>query len=455
MPAVIPLQLGALLSPFALQAFQRKENQAMLEFAAVWGRMPTMLRPADHNGFTLVELAVSLVVIGLLIGLGTAMVGPLMGAIKVRESRESLGAAVESINSWASSNNRLPDTTNVSGIVRSPSDAWGRDFIYLYDANLAPGSATKDTICGRKTATLTLMDSATGATIPNVAYIIFSQGDDAASNTTLTSGTLTPAPASPPTIAAAGYVAAGDVATVTSDTGGDLVRWVTLDELRTKIGCQGAQLRVVNNELPYANASSAYAANITAEGGVPFTAGGSYRWCIQATGIAAPASKPMFTDADGTTAIPFSADCANYAEGSWEGADYITVNLSLVTQSAKAYTCILTSPPSPPPNPTAWSEVGAGWLSGATYSLSSTVVVGTAAYTCKQPHTASATNQPASGTSWRDYWTRTGSAWASGTAYIAPPATSSFTIFVRDNNDTAGANDNIASKSFVLTVNPQ
>lgn len=427
----------------------------MLEFAAVSGRIATMQRPADTNGFTLVELAVSLVVIGLLIGLGTSMVGPLMSAIKVRESRENLAAAVESINSWASSNNRVPDTANVASVVRSPSDAWGRNFIYLYDTNLAPGSATKNTICGRKTTTLMLTDSTTGATIPNVAYVIFSLGDDAESNTTLTSGTLTPAPASPPTITAASYVATGDAATVTSDTDDDLVRWVTLDELRTKIGCQGAQLRVVNNELPYANASSAYAANISAEGGVPFTAGGSYRWCIQAAGIAAPASKPIFTDADGTTAIPFSADCATYAEGLWEGADSITVNLSLVTQSAKAYTCLQTSPPSPPPNPTAWSEVGAAWLNGATYSLSSTVVVGTAAYTCKQPHTASAANQPASGTSWRDYWTRTGSAWASGTAYIAPPATSSFTIFVRDNNDTTGANDNIASKAFVLTVNPQ
>ncbi|MGE3259894.1 MAG: type II secretion system protein, partial [Geobacter sp.] len=54
-----------------------------------------MQRPTDRNGFTLVELAVSLVVIGLLIGLGTAMVGPLMSSIKVRESRENLGAAVE------------------------------------------------------------------------------------------------------------------------------------------------------------------------------------------------------------------------------------------------------------------------------------------------------------------------------------------------------------------------
>lgn len=278
----------------------------------------------SNTGFTLVELAVSLVVIGLLIGLGTAMVGPLMSAIKVRESRENLGAAVESINSWASSSNRLPDTTNVSGIVRSPSDAWGRDFIYLYDANLAPGSATKDTICGRKTATLTLMDSTTGATIPNVAYIIFSQGDDAASNTTLTSGTLTPAPASPPTIAAAGYVAAGDVATVTSDTGDDLVRWVTLDELRTKVGCQGPQLRIVNNELPYGSLSSPYPdMYVIADGGLGAS---QYQWCIETAGASAPAALTFRQNTAVGTSLTtiFSTNCATHT--TWGTAEQLVVN---------------------------------------------------------------------------------------------------------------------------------
>lgn len=428
------------------------------------------MHDANVKGFTLVELAVSLVVIGLLIGLGTAMVGPLMSSIKVRESRENLGAAVESVNSWASGNNRLPqwgdgtaDTTTDEFIevARTSTDAWGRPFIYLYDANLFNASPTKDTICGRRTTTITLTDSNTSATIPNIAYIILSTGDDASANTTLT-GTVTdtsgPTVYSNTVVTKSGSLtptAPATSAVIAANTTDDLVRWITLDELRTKIGCQGAQLRIVNNEVPYANATSAYAANITAEGGVPYTTGGKYRWCIQAGSVTPPATKPIFSDADGTTVIPFSTDCTSYSESSWESADHITVNLSLVTQSAKAYTCIKTSPPSQPPNPTFWSEVGGSWVSGTTYSLSSTVVVGSIAYTCKQQHTAAAVNQPESGAAWRDYWTRTGSAWALGTSYIAPPATSSFTVFVRDNNDATGGNDNIASKSFVLTVNPQ
>ena len=267
------------------------------------------------KGFTLVELAVSLVVIGLLIGLGTAMVGPLMNSIKVRESRENLGAAVESINGWASGNNRLPDNStgnsySFASVVRTPADAWGRNFIYLYDNNLASGTITKDTICGRRSTTLSLTDSSSGATIPNVAYIIFSYSDDAESNTTLTSGTLTPAPVNPPKIEASSYVATGNAATVSADTANDLVRWVTLDELRTKVGCQGPQLRIINNELPYGAVPNAYSATIIADGGVPFGTGpNTYKWCTSTLPTG-------FVQTGGVA----DANCQGLTENSWAAA---------------------------------------------------------------------------------------------------------------------------------------
>lgn len=226
----------------------------------------------NERGFTLVELAVTLVVIGLLLALGTAMVGPLTVSIKVRESKESLGAAMESINSWAAGNNRLPDaTTGATGfksVVRNPADAWNRDFVYLFDANLAPASATKDTICGRRTAVITLNDSNTGASIANIAFLVLSRGDDAVTQTTIGGAPVT----------TSGSLSAAT--TVAANTTDDLVRWVALDELRTKIGCQGAQLRIVNNELPYGKVATTYSAVLTADGGY-LSAGNTYRWCIQ------------------------------------------------------------------------------------------------------------------------------------------------------------------------------
>lgn len=233
-----------------------------------------MRRVADQNGFSLVELAVSLVVIGLLIGLGTAMVGPLMTSIKVRESRENLGSAVESVNSWASGNNRLPDATEFGSTVRTPTDAWGRPLRYLFDNKLF-SPANKDTICGKKSTVVTLTD-ANGAVIQNVAYVILSHGDDP---TTSVAGSFTTLDGTAITASAVLSVPPNPRSIVIPATSDDLVRWVTLDELRTKVGCQGAQMRVVNNELPYGYVNSPYAATISADGG--FRTGINYQWCIE------------------------------------------------------------------------------------------------------------------------------------------------------------------------------
>lgn len=222
------------------------------------------------QGFTLVELAVSLVVIGLLIAVGASLVGTLMVAVKVRESKETIGGVMESVNSWAAGNNTLPDTsatpTGFTNIAKSPNDSWGRPFIYLYDANLQKAAPTKDTICGRRSTFITLTDTNTGAIIQNVAYLVLSQGDDAATDTTIGGVAVT-------------SEARAAATAVTADTVNDIVRWVTLDELRTKIGCQGAQLKIVNNELPYGYVGSAYSATISADGG--YRTGANFKWCVE------------------------------------------------------------------------------------------------------------------------------------------------------------------------------
>lgn len=271
---------------------------------------------AANKGFTLVELAVSLVVIGLLIGLGTSMVGPLMTAIKVRESKENLGAAVESINSWASGNNRLPkaddttpDTTidEFSEVSRSPKDAWGRNFIYLYDDNLFKTTPTKDTICGRRTTPIELTDNNTGAIIKNIAYVISSQGEDPQ---TTVSNTYVTLDGSAVTASALLATPPNPRAIVVPANTDDLVRWVTLDELRTKAGCQGAQLRIVNNELPFTYETQPYEARFFVDGGVP-----SYSWCATGT---LPGGIKLYTKTTATQVeIALSPTECSLTAGTW------------------------------------------------------------------------------------------------------------------------------------------
>lgn len=312
-----------------------------------------MKNRADNiQGFTLVEMALVLVVVGIVIGIGAGMIGPLMNLSKTRDTKEMLGATVESVNSWAASNNSLPNAAGFASVAKSPNDAWGRTFIYLFDNALYSGAPTKDTICGRKTTTISIINNGVSpaVTINNVAYLILSLGDDVQINTTATDGPIT-----------ISRTASG---TVTLDQNvSDIVRWVTLDELRSKIGCQGAQLKILNNELPAGSATTAaYAVTMTADGGIPYPSPNLYRWCIQTTTGLTPNANMTFAPA------VFNANCAALAEGSWGQAGQLAIS------------------------------------------------------------------------------------WPLGTA--PPSAAYSFTIFVRDNNDAAGANDNIASKAFVLTVNP-
>lgn len=271
----------------------------------------------SNRGFTLVELSIVLVIIGLLVGLGAGMVGPMTTFVKVRETRELQDATLQSIISWASSRNTIPNDTGFPTAAKSPLDAWGRNLIYLYDANLYSASPTKDTICGRRTTPLTLVTTDPAATISNVAFVVLSGAENATLKSTLDGAPITVSGAASGTI------------TVTGPNS-DLVRWVTLDELRGKTGCQGAPLKIVNNELPVGAVPNIYSVTLKADGGVPFAANpDTHKWCVSTL----PAG---FAQTGGIQ----NADCAGLSElsGTWAAASSgLTISFPAATVSTGAY----------------------------------------------------------------------------------------------------------------------
>ncbi|MDD2851615.1 MAG: prepilin-type N-terminal cleavage/methylation domain-containing protein [Desulfuromonadaceae bacterium] len=256
----------------------------------------------NHSGFTLIELSIVLVIIGMLIGLGSNMLGTLTTYAKVRETRDSMDANIQSVISWASSHNRLPQLGEFRvAAAKNQNDAWGRPYAFIYDANLAPAAATKDTICGRRSTFLNISTIDPTATVRNVAYAVVSHADNYDFNSRLNGVLLT----------ADSAAASGAASTITA-TGpnSDMIRWVTLDELRSKIGCQGAQLKIVNNELPYGAAPIDYSVTLVADGGVPFAANPStFKWCVNTL----PAG---FAQSGGVQ----SADCYGLSEEAWAPA---------------------------------------------------------------------------------------------------------------------------------------
>ncbi len=233
-----------------------------------------------EKGFTLVELAIVLVIVGLMVGMGASLIGPLTQRAKLHETKEIITAATESLIGNAASRNVLPvDTAAFAALIRKANDTWGRDLIYELDPNLADDSIGG--ICGRSSTALTLniCDDASCTTFDqrsNVAFIIISSGPNLNIQTD-----IEPEPilVYDPGITVDDY--SGGVDVINLQAYDDIYKWVTLDELRIKAGCKGAQLNIVNNEIPFGYQGSSYSATIFADGGVPYDSGGDYMWCRQ------------------------------------------------------------------------------------------------------------------------------------------------------------------------------
>ncbi len=304
----------------------------------------------NRNGFTLIEIAVVLIIVGLLVGFGATLVGPLTERSKRMANTDLVQAAVESIIGFAASDFRIPqwgdntvDTTvdEFCEVVTRRTDTTGKPLYYFFDNRLS----VQNSICGRRTTNLTVCrDAACTDRIPNVAFIVVSSALDFNPQTGIVTAGC---PAGQTCI---GVYATGTGA-IDNCTGGgncpnydgavprinrpeeydDIVEYVTLGELRTKTGCQGAPLKILNNDLPSTSIGSTYNATIYAEGGVPFGAGGSYRWCVEIGNRSAAAGLPGgLTITPGFIRYPDDAaptQCIDQAETAWStfGANTLAI----------------------------------------------------------------------------------------------------------------------------------
>lgn len=106
-------------------------------------------KAAAARGFTLVEIAIVLVIIGLLVGIGASVMGPLAKRTKWVTTREQIRGAREALTGYAISRGRLPcPDTDGDGAENSPCatpslsplpfgslgipgrDSWGRALFY-------------------------------------------------------------------------------------------------------------------------------------------------------------------------------------------------------------------------------------------------------------------------------------------------------------------------------------
>lgn len=205
---------------------------------------PTLTLPKNENGFTLIEMAIVLIVIGLLVGLGAQMLGTMTKRSLVTNTIQITKTTYESILGYAISNKKLPANLNVLGV--RTTDAYNRNIEYY----VAP-EFTTTSFCTNNGTYLLLDDSSSGATISktNIAFLIFSDGEDK-TNSTGTASTFT--------------------VKAQSNTYDDIAYYLDIQTLREK-ACNN--FLVVTDNLPTATVNVTYPSTTLAatDGTTPYT----------------------------------------------------------------------------------------------------------------------------------------------------------------------------------------
>lgn len=133
-----------------------------------------------QKGLTLVEVAIVLVILGLLIGLGASLIGPLTKRAKIQEAREIVRQAKEAFIGYAITRGYLPEesTYNTTTPIQAFQDVgtrgydpWGKPLRYIVADEIKGGSKN---ICSISSTTLSITDKGTHPS--NIAFVIISGG---------------------------------------------------------------------------------------------------------------------------------------------------------------------------------------------------------------------------------------------------------------------------------------
>ena len=221
------------------------------------------------TGVTLVELAIVLVIVGLLITLGMSLIGPLTKRAKVIETRETLKAAKEAVTGFAVKNGYLPNNLNETGA--KTTDAWMGNLTYVPAPGLNNPSID---LCGYTNTNLTInicknADCSQFEQQPNIAFIIYSKGEDRDGNCTDRNNQyFLDMPGKPYNTPGCQYNQNGQYRY------DDIVVFVTLDELKALRGCIPLQITSPTT-LDFGYEDKPYTYTLQAKGGKP-----PYTWTL-------------------------------------------------------------------------------------------------------------------------------------------------------------------------------
>ena len=109
-----------------------------------------------ERGFTLIGLALTMVVIGLLIGFAVKALGPLLRRTQTVAVKSNLEQAKNSITGYAATNLSLPVAGNFASISGASRDPWGNDLYYILASGFSTAGAKE--VCGRGSTGLSVLE---------------------------------------------------------------------------------------------------------------------------------------------------------------------------------------------------------------------------------------------------------------------------------------------------------
>ncbi len=214
-----------------------------------------------NNGFSLIELSIVMVIVGLIVSMGFMVFGPSMKSALKSKNETIVQNTVDSLIGFAGAHKYLPDT-NLTEAARSKEDALQWDLEYKH----ATGLQVKNSVCDLATTDMQVtVTRATPFTIANVAFIVWSKGNNTTSEIAgVTAGGVTTYTIPVFSDQTTNYV---DNSADKDDVSG----WATLSELKAAADC-GPDMRI---SVASQTVASNYAATFNGVGGVA-----PYSWCV-------------------------------------------------------------------------------------------------------------------------------------------------------------------------------
>ncbi len=211
------------------------------------------------NGFTLIELAIVLLIIGLLAGGSFKILKVMRDNSLIASSNQNTKAAVEAVMGNARlNNNTLPTNVFFQKNLSPLKNNEHTPLLYVDDSELQNVN-----ICNFKVTNLSIKTP--NKTIKNVAFAVVSAGPNDNMQTAVQKNGNSE------------YIQTYNYSTKVDndptpvnikENYDDAVQWVTLSQLQDKLQCSDNPLRIVNNSLPSTNVLNAknYSASIVIDG---------------------------------------------------------------------------------------------------------------------------------------------------------------------------------------------